>query len=94
MPRSVPCPVLTGSRDKLRIRAHDPLICGSSARRKRSPYALFDVLCTATGIRHDPCVLHVFIPAVRFMEGATAHKWWHYTDERKRTLTAQAHSGP
>lgn len=62
--------------------------------RGRDPYALFDALCTATGIRHDPCVLDVFISAVRFMEGAPAHKWWHYTDERKRMLAARAHSGP
>ena len=60
----------------------------------RDPYALFDALCAATGVRHDPYMLDVFISAVRFMEGALAHKWWHYTDERKRTLAARAHSGP
>jgi hypothetical protein len=52
----------------------------------RDPYALYDTLCTATGIRHDPCVLDVFLSAVRFMEGAPALKWWHYTAERKRGL--------
>lgn len=60
----------------------------------RDPYALFDTLCVATGIRHDPCVLDVFISAVRFMEGAPPHKWWHYTDERKRALAARAAAGP
>lgn len=60
----------------------------------RDPYALFDALCAATGVRQDPCVLDVFISAVRFMEGAPAHTWWHYTDERKRTLAARARSGP
>lgn len=58
----------------------------------RDPYALFDTLCTTTGVRHDPCVLDVFISAVRFMEGAPAHKWWHYTDERKRMLATRAQS--
>jgi hypothetical protein len=60
----------------------------------RDPYALYDTLCATTGIRHDPCVLDVFISAVRFMEGAPAHKWWHYTPERKRTLATRAQSNP
>ena len=60
----------------------------------RGPYALFDALCAIPGVRHDPCVLDVFISAVRFMEGAPALKWWHYIDERKRLLAARAHSGP
>ena len=60
----------------------------------RDPYALFYALCAATDFRHDSCVLDVFISAVRFMEGAPAHQWWHYTDEGKRMLAARAHSGP
>jgi hypothetical protein len=58
----------------------------------RDPYALFDALCATTGIRHDPCVLDVFLSAVRFMEGAPASPWWHYTAERKRALAARTHS--
>ena len=50
----------------------------------RDPYALYDSLCDVTGTRHDPCVLDTFIAAVRFMEGAPPHPWWHYTPERKR----------
>lgn len=50
----------------------------------RDAYALYDALCAATGARQDPCVLDVFISAVRFMEGAPARPWWHYTRERKR----------
>ena len=34
--------------------------------------------------------LDVFISAVRFMEGAPARAWWHYTKERKRVLQAGA----
>jgi hypothetical protein len=52
----------------------------------RSPYKLYDALCKATNARQDPCVYDVFIAAVRFMEGAPVHPWWHYTAERKRTL--------
>lgn len=60
----------------------------------RDPYALYDALCAATGGRQDPCVLDVFISAVRFMEGAPARPWWHYTKERKRLLQARSASLP
>jgi hypothetical protein len=52
----------------------------------RDPYALYDELCVESGVRHDPCVLDVFISAVRFMEGAPARTRWRYTAERKRVL--------
>lgn len=55
----------------------------------RDPYALYDALCTSTGVRHDTCVLDVFLSAVRLMEGAPARPWWHYTAERKRELRAR-----
>jgi hypothetical protein len=55
----------------------------------RDPYAMFEALCVETGVRHDPCVLDVFISAVRFMEGAPALPWWRYTAERKRALAAR-----
>ena len=60
----------------------------------RDPVALYDALCATTGVRHDPCVLDVFFSAVRFMEGAPPHPWWHYTAERKRALAGRARSGP
>jgi hypothetical protein len=49
----------------------------------RDPHALCLRLCELTGARHDPCVLDTLISAVRFMEGAPPHPWWHYTAERK-----------
>ena len=49
----------------------------------KDPLALYQRLCEFTGVRHDPCVLDTFISAVRFMEGAPPHPWWHYTAERK-----------
>ena len=55
----------------------------------KDPYALYTRLCTLTGVRHDPCVIDTFISAVRFMEGAPPHPWWHYTEERKRHLAAR-----
>lgn len=56
----------------------------------RDPYALYDAINTATGMRHDPCLLDTFISAVRYVEGAPARPWWKYTAERKRTLAARS----
>ena len=50
----------------------------------REPHALYQALCRRTGSRQDPCVLDTFMSAVRFMEGAPAKPWWHYTTQRKR----------
>ncbi len=50
----------------------------------RDAYALYDDLCQVTGQRHDPCVIDVFLSAVRFMAGDPPRPWWHYTAERKR----------
>jgi hypothetical protein len=52
----------------------------------RDPYALYARMNRLTGIRQDPCLADTFIAAVRFMEGAPPHPWWHYTAERKRKL--------
>jgi hypothetical protein len=54
--------------------------------RGQDAYALYDRLCALTGVRHDPCVIDVFLAAVRFMEGRPAKPWWAYTAERKREL--------
>lgn len=54
----------------------------------RDPHALYEALCDRTRSRQDPCVLDTFISAVRFMEGAPARPWWHYTAERKRKFPA------
>ena len=53
----------------------------------KNPYALYEQLCKLTATHHDPCVIDTFISAVRFMEGAPALPWWHYTEERKKTLS-------
>jgi hypothetical protein len=56
----------------------------------QDPYRLYDRLCLARGVRQDPCVVDVFISAVRYMEGAPARPWYRYTAERKRTLAKQS----
>lgn len=55
----------------------------------KDPYNMYEALCETTGDRHDPCVIDVFIAAVRFMTGESAKPWWKYTPERKRTLAAK-----
>lgn len=56
----------------------------------KDPYTMYDDLYHNTGVRHDPCVIDVFIAAVRFMAGKPSKPWWKYTPERKRTLAAKA----
>ena len=62
--------------------------------RGRDPYAMYESLCRRTGERHDPCVIDVFISVVRFMDGAPAKPWWHYTAERKATLARKPRRQP
>lgn len=56
----------------------------------RDPFTMYDELCRQTGQRHDPCLLDVFIAAVRFMGGEAAKPWWKYTAERKRELAGRS----
>ncbi len=53
----------------------------------KDPYALYERLCTKTKVRHDPCLLDVFIAVTRFMSGESPRPWWHYTPERKKSLS-------
>jgi hypothetical protein len=47
---------------------------------------LYGRLCALSGLRHDPCVIDVFLSIVRFMDGGPAQPWWAYTAERKHRL--------
>jgi hypothetical protein len=60
----------------------------------RDPYRLYDELCSRTAKRHDPCMIDIFIAAVRFMEGAPETPWWKYTPERKAHLATHARVTP
>jgi hypothetical protein len=53
----------------------------------KDPYKMHQDLCKLTGQQHDPCVIDVFISAVRYMEGGPARKWWEFTQERKTHLS-------
>jgi hypothetical protein len=56
----------------------------------RNAYDLFEELCIVTGVRHDPCMLDVFMSIVSFMNGGPALPWWSFTDERKQMLKSKA----
>jgi hypothetical protein len=49
-------------------------------------FKLYNELCHLTQARHDPCVIDVFISAIRFMQGEPARPWWEYTAERKQSI--------
>ena len=69
------------AKDFLLIGIKDPIELAG-----RDPYKLYEKLCICTATKHDPCVIDVFISAVKFMEGGPARKWWEFTAERKRKL--------
>ena len=53
------------------------------ALKGRDGLQLYLALCTATGQRHDPCVLDTLLAVVDFMNGAPPAPWWAYTKQRK-----------
>ena len=50
----------------------------------KDPYQLYHDLCIITQQKQDPCVIDVFISAVKYMEGGPPKKWWEFTKERKK----------
>ena len=57
--------------------------------RGQDAYVLYDRINAAKGERQDPCLLDVFISAVRFVEGGPALPWWAFTAERKAALATR-----
>ncbi len=47
---------------------------------------LYRKLNTATGVRHDPCVVDAFMAAIDFMNGGKSKPWWNFTAKRKALL--------
>jgi hypothetical protein len=52
----------------------------------RSPIDMYEQLCETTGVRHDPCVLDVFMSITSFMAGNEPRPWWNFTAERKQLV--------
>ena len=57
------------------------------ALARAEPDALYDQLCRATGVRHDPCCRDVFAAAVAQARDpnlpAEQRDWWHWSRRRK-----------
>jgi Pathogenicity locus len=49
----------------------------------RDPYKMYNELCNVANQKYDPCLIDIFISAVKFMEGGSPKKWWEFTEERK-----------
>ena len=54
----------------------------------KDPYKMYNELCNTTNQKHDPCVIDVFISAVRYMEGGPPKKCWEFTEEHKNKFVA------
>ena len=50
----------------------------------KDPYQMYSDLCRITQKKQDPCLIDVFISAVRYMEEKKKKKWWEFTEERKK----------
>jgi hypothetical protein len=55
----------------------------------KDPYQMYEDLCNITDKRYDPCVIDIFISAVKFMKGGPSKKWWEFTKERKKKLAGK-----
>lgn len=70
--------------------AGDLLLIGirePSELQGQDPIELYQRLNRKTGIRHDLCILDVFLSVVDFMNGNKAKPWWEYTTHRKKLLS-------
>jgi len=45
---------------------------------------LYRSLCRRTGVRHDPCVIDVFMAIIHQAKGGKPTAWWKFTPSRKR----------
>ncbi|MCD0278415.1 helix-hairpin-helix domain-containing protein [Xanthomonas melonis] len=64
---------------------HDP-----AQLRDCDAFEMHARLCQRTGVRHDPCVIDVFLSIVRFMQGEPARHWWEFSAERKAILASRS----
>ena len=55
----------------------------------RDAIEIYEQMCAASGRRLDPCLLDTVMSAVEQADGGPARPWWHYTAERKRTLSGK-----
>jgi len=69
-------------------------IRSQAALARRDPDAMYEAICRADAVRHDPCVRDVFASLVAFANGAPPRPWWHYTPERKASARRPSPARP
>lgn len=47
-------------------------------------FSMYQKLCKKTKVRHDPCLLDVFLAIEDFVKKERSRKWFHYTKDRKK----------
>ncbi len=52
----------------------------------RDPFKMYGDICRKDGVRHDPCVIDVFMAIVDHANGRPSRPWWHFTPKRKAAL--------
>ena len=57
------------------------------------PFEMHERLCQLTGVRHDPCVIDVFMSIVDFMNGKPPQPWWAFTAIRKEAVARPLFQG-
>ena len=67
--------------DLLRLGIREP-----SELKGLDPFRMYDRLCRRDGVRHDPCLIDVFISITEFAKGRPARPWWDFTARRKAAM--------
>ena len=47
------------------------------------PFDMYERLREVTGVRHDLCVIDVFVSVTEFLGGKPPRLWWEFTNSRK-----------
>ncbi|MCA6216228.1 helix-hairpin-helix domain-containing protein [Ideonella sp. B7] len=47
------------------------------------PFEMYHRLGVITAMRHDPCVMDVFMSITTFLNGGPSRPWWEFTEARK-----------
>ena len=54
--------------------------------KRRDAMQLHEELCQLTKVKHDPCVIDVFLSIISFVDGNPPRPWWKFTAQRKKIL--------
>ena len=60
----------------------------------RDALTMYEAISKLDGVRHDPCVIDVFMAAVVYAKTGACKPWWKYTPERKAILAAAERPRP